>query len=123
MLSPLGERVAFHDGDPLVGVGQHPGGEQPGQAGPQITAWSPILRILHLRCLARCFDARSEGIGRFGRTGQREEGRALPSARLQEVLVGVGGGRGARGHVHGEDVAHVTVDPVFSDRTSSLAMA
>ena len=35
ILSRLGERVAFHDGDPLVGVGQHPGGEEPGQACPE----------------------------------------------------------------------------------------
>jgi hypothetical protein len=35
ILGRLGERVAFHDGDPLVGVGQHPGGEEPGHAGPE----------------------------------------------------------------------------------------
>jgi hypothetical protein len=29
------ERVAFNHRDPLVGVGQHPGGEEPGHAGPQ----------------------------------------------------------------------------------------
>ena len=29
----LRERVAFHDRHPLVCIGQHPGGEQPGHAG------------------------------------------------------------------------------------------
>jgi hypothetical protein len=29
------ERVAVHHRDPLVGVGQHPGGEEPGQACPE----------------------------------------------------------------------------------------
>jgi hypothetical protein len=35
ILSRLGDRVAFHDGDPPVCVGQHPGGEEPGQARPE----------------------------------------------------------------------------------------
>jgi hypothetical protein len=35
ILGRLGERVAFHNGDALVGVGQHPGGEEPGHARPQ----------------------------------------------------------------------------------------
>jgi hypothetical protein len=35
MLGRGGERVAFHDGDPLVRVGQHPGGEEPGDARPK----------------------------------------------------------------------------------------
>jgi hypothetical protein len=35
VLSRLGQRVALHHGDPPVGVGQHPGGEQPGQACPE----------------------------------------------------------------------------------------
>ena len=35
MLTRLGERVALDDGDALVGVGQHPGGEEPGHARPE----------------------------------------------------------------------------------------
>jgi hypothetical protein len=35
VLGRLGERIAFHDGDALIGVGQHPGGEEPGQARPE----------------------------------------------------------------------------------------
>ena len=34
-LGRLGERVAFHDSDALMGVGQHSGGEEPGQARPE----------------------------------------------------------------------------------------
>jgi hypothetical protein len=31
----LRERVAFHDRHPPVCIGQHPGGEEPGHAGPE----------------------------------------------------------------------------------------
>jgi hypothetical protein len=34
ILGLVREDVTFHHSDPLVGVGQHPGGEEPGQAGP-----------------------------------------------------------------------------------------
>jgi hypothetical protein len=65
MLSPVGERVAFHDGDLSVGVGQHPGGEQPGQACPKddrVVADPPHLAP---PVSSRCFDARGEEIGRL----------------------------------------------------------
>jgi hypothetical protein len=35
MLSRVRERVAFHDRDPSVRVGQYPGGEQPGHPGAE----------------------------------------------------------------------------------------
>jgi hypothetical protein len=35
ILGVVRERVAVHHHDPLVGVGRHRGGEEPGHAGPQ----------------------------------------------------------------------------------------
>jgi hypothetical protein len=65
MFRSVGERVAFHDGDPLVGVGQHPGGEQPGQACPKDDRVVSDPRHLAPPVSSRCFDVRSEGIGRL----------------------------------------------------------
>jgi hypothetical protein len=46
ILGLVRERVAFNHRDPLVGVGQHPGGEEPGHAGPQ--DHRVVTDLLHL---------------------------------------------------------------------------
>jgi hypothetical protein len=61
ILGHIGKRVTFHDGDPLVGVDQHPGGEEPSQACPEDDGVVTELPHLAPLALCRCSDGRKSG--------------------------------------------------------------